>query len=55
MKRTSVGICSRDAVKENTFSGENIGRVFIRNVIEVMKRMSKARCTAGGIGRTGMP
>ena len=55
MKRTSVGIWRRETVTENMFSGEKAGRVFTRNDSEVTKRIKRARCTAGGIGRMGMP
>lgn len=55
VKRTSVGICRREDVRENMFSGEKKGSVFMRKAEAVMKRIIRARETLGGTGRMGMP
>jgi len=55
VKRTSVGICRREEVSENMFSGAKKGIVLIRNAEAVMKRMIRARETWGGTGRMEMP
>jgi hypothetical protein len=55
VNRTSVGICRRDDVRLNIFSGENKGSVLMREAIEVMKSIVRARVTLGGTGRMGTP
>lgn len=55
VKRTSVEIWRRDCVREKTFSGVNVGMVLMRKQREVMKRIVRARETAGGIGRIDTP
>ena len=55
VKSTSVGICRREEVKENMFSGEKMGSVVIRKPTAVRRRIMRARETLGGTGRMGMP
>ena len=55
VKRTSVGICRRDEVRLNMFSGENRGSVLTRKAVAVMKSIIRAREILGGTGRIGTP
>ena len=54
VKRTSVGICRRDWVRVKMLDGEKRGRVERRKARVVMKRIRRARETAGGMARIGM-
>ena len=53
VKRTSLGVWSREDVKLNTFSGEKVGTVEIKAKAEARKRALRALRTYGGVGRTG--
>ena len=55
VKRTSVGIWSREEVRVKMLVGEKRGRVLRRKTTVVMARIRRARETLGGMGRMGMP
>lgn len=55
VNKTSTGICTRDCVLLNKFSGEKTGSVAMNATRETAKRIARARDTAGGIGRIGRP
>lgn len=52
-KRTSLGICRRDSVRRNMFSGRKGGRVERREMTAEMKRIFRARLIRGGVARIG--
>ena len=53
VKRTSLGVWRREDVTANMFSGERKGRVQIKAMEAVMKRMLRARKTGTGVARIG--
>lgn len=50
VKRVSVGICRRDWVAAKILNGEKGGKVRIKKVAEIMKRMRRFRAIVGGSG-----
>mgnify|MGYP003623127099 CR=1 FL=1 len=55
VKRTSIGICSRDCVAVKMFSGEKEGRVERSESNAIVKSIVSARFTYGGIFRIDLP
>jgi hypothetical protein len=55
VKSTSVGICSREEVREKRFGGRKVGSVLMRKIMATRKRMLRERETGAGTGRMGMP
>lgn len=55
VNKTSVGICRRDCVKVNIFSGPKYGRVERRKMDATAKSIVRARFTEDGVGCIGLP
>lgn len=53
VKRTSLGVCKRDEVRVNMFSGEKKGRVEMRAKRAEIKRMFRPRNEEVGVDRIG--